>query len=90
MPFKILVIDDHIHDKTDTISALPELLEKEGYDVAVTADGEAAYDLVFEYKPDLIVSDIGFGAQNINGIEICQAIRDFGPSGPDHPDHSHI
>lgn len=82
MPFKILVIDDHIHDKTDTISALPALLEKEGYDVAVTADGEAAYDLVFEYKPDLIVLDIGFGSQNITGIEICQAIRDSGYQAP--------
>ncbi len=76
MPFKILMIDDHIRDKTDTISSLPALLEKEGYEVAVTADAELAYDLVFEYKPDLIVLDIHFDRQDIDGIEICQAIRD--------------
>ena len=58
MPFKVLVIDDHIHDKTDTISSLPTLLEKDGYEVAITANAESAYDLVFEYKPDLIVLDI--------------------------------
>jgi len=75
MPFKILVIDDNIRDKTDTISGLPVLLEARGYEVAATADGETAYDLVFEYKPDLIVLDIHFGRQDIDGIEICRAIR---------------
>lgn len=76
MPFKILVIDDHIRDKSDTISSLPALLEREGYAVATTADGETAYDLVFECKPDLIVLDIVFERQDIDGIEICQSIRD--------------
>jgi DNA-binding response OmpR family regulator len=75
MPFKILVIDDEIHDKTDTISGLPALLEREGFEVAASADGETAYDLVFEYKPDLIVLDIVFEHQDIDGIEICRAIR---------------
>ena len=82
MAFKILVIDDDIHDKTDTISSLPALLEKEGYDVAATADGENAYDLVFETRPDLIVLDLQFKSKNIGGIEICQAIRDSGYQAP--------
>lgn len=82
MPFKILVIDDDIHDKTDTISNLPALLEKEGYEVATTADGENAYDLVFEYKPDLIALDIRFSSQDIDGIQICRAIRDSGYQAP--------
>ena len=75
MPFKILVIDDNIYDKTDTIAGLPGLLESAGYEVATTADGETAYDLVFEYKPDLIVLDINFNRQDIDGIEICRSIR---------------
>ena len=75
MPFKILVIDDYIYDKADTISALPALLELAGYDVATSADGQSAYDLVFECKPDLIVLDIGFPHQDIDGIEICRSIR---------------
>jgi CheY-like chemotaxis protein len=74
MPFKILVVDDHIYDRTDTIFGLPALLEQQGYEVLTTADGENAYDLVFEYKPDLIVLDIHFGHQDIDGVEICQAI----------------
>lgn len=75
MPFKILIVDDNIYNPTDTISALPALLDKEGYEVAVTADGNAAYDLVFEFKPDVIVLDIRFPGQGITGIDICQAIR---------------
>lgn len=75
MPFKILVIDDNICDRADTISGLPALLQAAGYEVATTADGETAYDLVFEYKPDLIVLDILFDRQDIDGIEICKAIR---------------
>lgn len=75
MPFKILVIDDNICDRADTISGLPALLQAAGYEVATTADGETAYDLVFEYKPDLIVLDIHFDRQDIRGIEICKAIR---------------
>jgi DNA-binding response OmpR family regulator len=76
MPFKILVIDDEIHDKTETISVLPALLESAGYEVSATADGETAYDLVFEYKPDIIVLDIRFGRRGKLGIEICKAIRE--------------
>jgi len=75
MPFKILVIDDHIYDKTDTISGLPALLEREGYEVVTTAGGETAYDLVFEVRPDLIVLDIHFAGQEITGIDLCRAIR---------------
>jgi DNA-binding response OmpR family regulator len=79
MPFKILVIDDQIYDRHDTISALPALLETAGYDVATTANATTAYDLVFEYKPDLIVLDISFPDQDIadeepGGIAICRAL----------------
>ncbi len=76
MPFKILVIDDQIYDKSDTISGLPALLRAVGYDVATTADGSTAYDLVFQYKPDLIVLDVSFERQDIKGTQICRAIRD--------------
>ena len=68
-------IDDEIDDRSTTISRLPVFLESQGYHVVATADGENAYDLVFEYKPDLIVLDINFGSQNINGTEICESIR---------------
>lgn len=49
MAFKILVADDHIDDRTNGIHELPAMLRAAGYEVVTTADGEAAYDLVWEH-----------------------------------------
>ncbi len=75
MPFRILVADDRIDDAHDTISELPLLLRRAGYEVLTTADGEAVYDLVWEHSPDLVILDIRFDKQELDGIEICQALR---------------
>jgi DNA-binding response OmpR family regulator len=75
MPFRILVADDNIDNEGDEISGLPVLLRAAGYDVRTTADASQAYDLVWEYHPDLIVLDILFTNQPLNGVEICEAIR---------------
>jgi DNA-binding response OmpR family regulator len=83
MPFKILLVDDDINDRNTTISQLKRLLEdEERFDVKATADGRNAYDLVFEYKPDVIVLDIKFGSQGIKGTEICKSIRENGCEVP--------
>jgi DNA-binding response OmpR family regulator len=75
MPFKILVVDDKIDNESKEISKLPEMLRAAGYEVRTTSDGDQAYDLVWEYNPDLIVLDIVFENQSVDGIEICEAIR---------------
>ena len=75
MPFKILVADDKINDKNDEISRLPGMLQAAGYEVEKTPVGVEVYDLVLEYKPDLVVLDIQFKNQPVNGFEICEAIR---------------
>ncbi len=75
MPFRILVADDNIHDKYDEISRLPEMLHDIGYEVVATQDGEAVYDLVWECKADLVVLDIVFKNQSMDGFDICSAIR---------------
>jgi DNA-binding response OmpR family regulator len=82
MSFKILVVDDNINNESDDISGLPTLLQAAGYDVVITADGEAAYDLVWECNPDLIVLDNALGIPDISGIDICQAIREEGSNVP--------
>jgi DNA-binding response OmpR family regulator len=82
MSFKILVVDDKILAKDDIISGLPAQLQAAGYEVATEADGDAAYDRVFDYQPDLIVLDIHLNHPDINGIDICQAIRDNGYRTP--------
>jgi len=82
MPFKILVADDNINDKNDEISRLPEMLHAAGYEVVTTPDGVAVYDLVFESRPDLVVLDIYFKNQPVDGFEICEAIRSNDPVIP--------
>jgi DNA-binding response OmpR family regulator len=74
MPFKILVVDDKIDDPSEEISALPGLLRSAGYEVGTTADENEAYDLFWEYHPDLVVLDIMFDNRP-TGVEICDAIR---------------
>ena len=75
MPFKILVVDDEIDSESDEISKIPDMLRAAGYEVRTTSDGNQAYDLVWEYNPDLVVLDIVFKDQSVDGIEICEAIR---------------
>jgi len=82
MPFKILVADDNINDKRNEISRLPEMLKAAGYEVVTTADGVEVYDLVLESRPDLVVLDIRFKRQPVNGFEICEAIRSNDPDIP--------
>jgi DNA-binding response OmpR family regulator len=75
MSFRILVVDDEIDNESDEISRLPGMLRAAGYEVRTTTDGNRAYDLVWEYKPDLVVLDIVFENPAVDGIEICEAIR---------------
>jgi two-component system phosphate regulon response regulator PhoB len=65
----ILVVEDE-----DALSTLLQYnLEKEGYDVALAADGEEALMLVNERLPDLIVLD--WMMPKISGIEVCRRLR---------------
>ena len=65
----ILVMEDE-----DALSTLLQYnLEKEGYDVAVAADGEEGLVQIDERLPDLIVLD--WMLPNVSGIEICRRIK---------------
>lgn len=67
-PF-ILVIEDE-----DALATLLQYnLEKEGYAVAVAADGEEGLIQVDERAPDLIVLD--WMLPKISGIEVCRRLR---------------
>jgi DNA-binding response OmpR family regulator len=82
MPFRILVVDDEINDKSNEISRLPEMLQAAGYETEKTPDGVSAYDLVSTWKPDLVVLDIKFKNQPVDGFEICESIRLNDPKIP--------
>ena len=82
MPFKILLIDDELNDPRTSVAQLKQMLEDEGYHVAATSDGREAYQKVFDFRPDVIVLDIGFGHQDVTGIEISAALRADGCEAP--------
>ena len=65
----VLVVEDE-----DALSTLLSYnLEKEGYEVAVSADGEEGLMMVDERQPDLIVLD--WMLPKVSGIEVCRRLR---------------
>ena len=69
MSKRILIVDD----EPNIVVSLEFLMKREGFDVAVATDGEAALKSVEEKRPDLVLLDIMLPKKN--GFEVCQAIR---------------
>jgi len=66
---KILIVDDE-RMLAETISYN---LEKEGFEVVVTHDGESALQMAQLHRPDLVVLDLML--PKISGWEVCRAFR---------------
>jgi two-component system phosphate regulon response regulator PhoB len=62
-----------VEDEDALYTLLSYNLEKEGYQVAVAADGEEGLMLVDERQPDLIVLD--WMLPKVSGIEVCRRLR---------------
>lgn len=65
---KILLVEDDAH----LVELISYNLEKEGFDVVQTADGEEALVLAQEEKPDLAILD--WMIANLSGIEVCRQL----------------
>ena len=69
MPGRVLLVEDD--------AALAELvswhLEREGFDVERTPDGEEALLLAAETTPDLVLLD--WMIEGLSGIEVCRRLR---------------
>lgn len=65
----ILVVDDEI----GILSSLQKTLEREGYEVTTTDNGEEALDVVRNARVDLVLADIMM--PKMNGIDMCRAIK---------------
>jgi DNA-binding response OmpR family regulator len=69
MSKKILIVDD----EPNIVISLEFLIKKEGFTVAVAADGEEALAKVAEFSPDLILLDVMMPKKS--GFEVCEALR---------------
>jgi len=69
VPSRILIVDD----EPSIVISLEYLMKREGFEVAVAADGEAALAAVAARPPDLVILDVMM--PKLNGFEVCQRLR---------------
>jgi two-component system, OmpR family, KDP operon response regulator KdpE len=65
----ILVVDD----EAQIIRVLKTTLSSQGYGIRTASDGEEALQLVKDWTPDLIVTDLRM--PNMDGLELCRHVR---------------
>ena len=66
---RVLVVDDN----RDAAESLAELLGLEGHDVRTAHDGEAGVSAAAEFRPDVILMDLGM--PGVDGFEAARRIR---------------
>lgn len=62
-----------VEDEAAIVTMLRYNLEREGFRVYTTGDGEEAVTMVKEYRPDIIVLD--WMLPSMTGVEVCKALR---------------
>jgi PAS domain S-box-containing protein len=67
---RILIVDDN----RDAADSLSEMLKMMGNDTRTAYDGQQGVDMAGEYRPDVILFDIGL--PKLNGHEACRLIRE--------------
>jgi signal transduction histidine kinase/CheY-like chemotaxis protein len=72
---RILVVEDH----EDSAESLAELLRLSGHAVAVASDGPSALALCADFRPEMVLLDIGL--PGMDGYEVGRRIRE--QLGPD-------
>ena len=69
---RVLVVEDD----ADIAGVLRRSLDKEGYEVRVSGDGESALDESGVFEPDAVVLDLGL--PKLDGVEVCRRLREDG------------
>jgi len=66
---RVLVVDDNV----DTVLSFSMLLEADGHNVRTAHDGLEAVQAALDYRPDLVLLDIGL--PGLNGYEVAKRLR---------------
>ena len=69
MKKEILIVDD----EPNAVVPIQFLMEQQGYRVMIAERGEDALDLIYQFKPDLVLLDIML--PGIDGYEVCEIVR---------------
>lgn len=64
-----------LDDDRSFLLIIEKLLEKHGYHSLNTTSGEEALNLLEHFTPDLVLCDIAFGQQNMNGFVFYEKFR---------------
>ncbi len=67
-PLRVLVVDDNV----DTVLSFSMLLEAHGHEVRTAHDGLVAVQAALEYRPDIMLLDIGL--PGLNGYQVAKRI----------------
>jgi len=71
--FRILVVDD----ETQITRVLRTTLSAQGYDVRVANDGEMALEIMKDWTPSLVITDLAM--PNLDGVGLTKRIRQNSP-----------
>ncbi len=66
---RVLVVDDNV----DTVTTLALLVNESGHDVRMAYDGSAVLEAALDYRPNVVLLDIGL--PGLNGFEVAKQIR---------------
>jgi len=70
MKYKILIVEDSKEDAAQVISAC----QAAGFQHSLADSGEKALELVWSWKPDMLLLDLAL--PGINGKEVCRILRE--------------
>ena len=66
---RVLVVDDNV----DTVTTLALLVKESGHDVRTAYDGSAVLEAALDYRPNVVLLDIGL--PGLNGFEVAKQLR---------------
>jgi chemosensory pili system protein ChpA (sensor histidine kinase/response regulator) len=69
-PFRLLVVDDEISIREVTSAMLGE----QGYEVLTAEDGQQALEILPQFRPDLVITDLTM--PRLSGFELLEIMRD--------------